>query len=201
MCFFVTALFNCFSDPSAWQLPGKVVGILKSSPNRDEVELLVSMAKIAEVPSQDRPGKKQKVRWQSADSITLAIADAICAHEHTRAFACVRRAKNFGCGHARAARTRAKNHVHTLRDALQTYVRLCAIAGDWAYLVDVRTISMIEMFQGSLCARSAGSKHRPDESAVIGTWITDMGRGRHPEEKRKRSSGVCKGLHASAGEF
>ena len=53
------------------QLPGKIVGILKSSNNRDNVEVLVSMAKFADAPSQAHPGKKTKVVSTRSPSPTL----------------------------------------------------------------------------------------------------------------------------------
>ena len=44
------------------QLPGKIVGILKSSVNRDDIEVLVSMGRLEDAPSQSHPGRKTKVR-------------------------------------------------------------------------------------------------------------------------------------------
>ena len=48
------------------QFPGKVVGILKSSPNRDDVEVLVSMAMVQEIPSKTKPGKLDK-QWAEGE--------------------------------------------------------------------------------------------------------------------------------------
>jgi len=92
------------------QLPGKVVGILKSSPNRDDVEVLVSVAKFTDVPSPDRPGKKQKVGCCFADSH---------AHAHAHAFALrVAPAKGF-CVRARVLLP-VRAHPSCARSATQT---------------------------------------------------------------------------------
>jgi len=55
----MTACFTCAFN----QWPGKVIGILKSSDNRDDVELLVAEAKVEHVPdpSPAAHGKTMKV--------------------------------------------------------------------------------------------------------------------------------------------